>query len=115
MKLFLILLFFSPSVFAIELVLNGMTYHISNYAIHNNGQKIVIDHKGVSNNTKANCKTPDKRSSTNYRYVKNYAPQRKPAAIKPKKNTGGAFGRLLDELDSIRSGSSNEKKKQNYQ
>jgi hypothetical protein len=114
MKLILILLFFSPSAFAIELVLNGMTYHISNYAIHNNGQKIVIDHKGISNK-QTNCKKVKINNFAKYKYGGNNPPKKSPPTVKVKTKNGGAFGRLLDELDAIKSGNSNKKEKQNYQ
>lgn len=118
MKLLLLILTLLPlKAFSIELVLNGMTYHISNYAIHNNGQKIVIDHKGITNK-QAKCRSTPTGQPANFRYVKGYRPDKKVVKRSPaskKKSSGGAFGRLLDELDAIRDSNSKKPVKRNYQ
>lgn len=41
----IILICVSPASFAIELIINGKSYHIESYQIENNGQRIVIPHK----------------------------------------------------------------------
>lgn len=56
--LFLLCLFFTVKVMAIELVVNGTTYHIDHYKIEHNGQRIVIEHNTLKDqiSSKYNCK-----------------------------------------------------------
>ncbi len=88
MKRLLCLLLVSTNSYAMELVINGITYHIDEYKITQNGQRIEIKHPALKKHI---CKPAASKTAPavgrEVRYKK-YSPQIK---LSP-------FDRLLKEL-----------------
>jgi hypothetical protein len=104
MKILLILLFCPIPSFAIELVINGITYNIREYKIENNGKRIVVNHDTLPGAKGRGLAQSPKRKLIRVRKTRAFAP--------PKSKRGNAFQNLLRELSSS---PKQDTKNRNYQ